>query len=211
MEVQNYFDRPILDNIYHLENLPSIDQSLSPVWPILCSQMSVTCGTVSIGYIEKKILIFPILFQFGSLLNLEKGVKVQLRGMELYKEIKCINKDDSYPTKVVRHSSFNWHAIHPIYIAIWYGIFFRRHGKSPLKDRQHHHDSIAGVPIMTSQLLVHEYVFTSQGARQNIVVKPMTHREAMTTISFIVSRPSSALVSNGRRSRSCHEFHRQKF
>ena len=85
VKVQNYLDRPILDNIYHLENLPSIDQSLSPVWPTLCFKCQLHVAQWAYGYIEK-ILIFSnisVLFQFGSWLNVEKWVKVQFKGLEI--------------------------------------------------------------------------------------------------------------------------------
>ena len=42
------------------------------------------------------------------------------------------------------------------------------------------------------------------------VVKPMTHRDAITTMSLIGSRPFVALVGSGWRSRLCREFRRQK-
>ena len=45
----------------------------------------------------------------------------------------------------------NWHTFRHAYVAIWYQVFFRKHIKSPLKDRQRRHVLIAYVSIITSQ------------------------------------------------------------
>ena len=78
-------------------------------------------------------------------------VKVQFRGPELYKKKGALFQEESYLPRIFRSSSLNLHTFHLIHIVFWWQIFFRKHGKSTLNDREDHHVLVVDVVIMTSQ------------------------------------------------------------
>ena len=64
---------------------------------------------------------------FSRLVFSKTKVKVQFRGLELYKETDCINKlnkEASDPPRIFGASILDWHTFHHVYVAFWCRIFF---------------------------------------------------------------------------------------
>ena len=78
-------------------------------------------------------------------------VKMQLRGLKLYKEKGTLFQEESYLPRIFRSSSLNLHTFHLINIVFWWQIFCRKHGKLTPYDQQDHYVLVVEVGIMTSQ------------------------------------------------------------
>ena len=129
-------------------------------------------------------------------------VHVQFRGHRIYKENEGINQELSYLPRIFRHSFVFWHIFQ---IAFWCTFFFLEHVKSPLKI-----SDITTFLLLTSQCRCTITLWDQSGRsiEMRCVVKPITRRDTITTMSLIGSPPSVALVSNGRWSWSCRAFRR---
>ena len=92
---------------------------------------------------------------------------MQFRGLELFRKKGTLFEEESYLTKIFRPFSLHLHTFHHVYNVFWCRIFFRKHGKSTLNDRQDRH-----VLIVVSWLWRH-----NAGARElsaNHTLKSMT-------------------------------------
>ena len=76
---------------------------------------------------------------------------MQFRGPKLYQKKEGLYQEESYLLKIFRYSSLNLHTFYLINIVFWRQIFFRKHGKSTLNDRQDHYVLVFYVVIMTLQ------------------------------------------------------------
>ena len=66
-------------------------------------------------------------------------VKVQFRGLELFRKKGTLFEEESYLAKIFRPFSLHLHTFHHVYNLFWCRIFFRKHGKSTTNDRQDRH------------------------------------------------------------------------
>ena len=66
-------------------------------------------------------------------------VKVQFRGLELFREKGTLFEEESYLTKIFRPFSLHLHTFHHVYNAFWCRIFSCKHGKSITNDWQDCH------------------------------------------------------------------------
>ena len=69
----------------------------------------------------------------------KNSVKVQFRGLELFKEKGTLFEEESYLAKIFRPFSLHLHTFHHVYNAFWCWFFFRKHGKSITNDWQDRH------------------------------------------------------------------------
>ena len=74
-----------------------------------------------------------------QLCNEQIRVKVQFRGLELFRKKGTLFEEESYLAKIFRPFSLHLHTLNHVYNAFWCRIFFRKHGKSTPKDRQDRH------------------------------------------------------------------------
>ena len=56
-------------------------------------------------------------------------VKVQFKGLELFKKKGTLFEEQSYLYKIFRPFSLYLYTFHHVYNAFWCWIFFRKHGK----------------------------------------------------------------------------------
>ena len=68
----------------------------------------------------------------------KNSVKVQVKAPKLYKKKETLFQEESYLPRIFKSSSINLHTFYLINIVFWWQIFFRKHGKSTLYDRQDH-------------------------------------------------------------------------
>ena len=64
---------------------------------------------------------------------------MQFRGLELFRKKGTLFEEKSYLAKIFRPFSLHLHTFHHVYNAFWCRIFFRKHGKSIINDRQDRH------------------------------------------------------------------------
>ena len=130
----------------------------------------------------------------SNIMSRIKIEKVQFRRTKLDK--KGINQEESYLSRIFVAYSLNWHTVNYVCTVFWCQIFFHEHGKSLLKDQQHHLYLSRWHPDRDAIMQVHERSFRSRRA---------LHRKVL-----IGSWPSVTLVGNGWRSQLYCELCWQK-
>ena len=133
-------------------------------------------------------------------------VHVQFRGPRIYKENEGINQE------------YDLTCLESLHIPLYFDIFFTtftlrfdvHFSSSNMLSRPWKISDITTFLLLTSQCRCTITLWDQSGRsiEMRCVVKPITRRDTITTMSLIGSPPSVALVGNGRWSWSCREFRR---
>ena len=113
------------DNVLKIQPDASISTDFEVPWDFEISHLTLWCLVSK----NKSQIIYNQRICWENLM-FNVMVKVQFRGLELYKKKGALFEEESYLPRIFRSSSLNLHTFHLINIVFWWRIFFRKHGKS---------------------------------------------------------------------------------